>query len=506
MDEAAARYTDYAKDRSGWFFGLSGAQLAVVIVAGLPELAALNSHDWLLVLGWLPAWAVLIALVALPVRGRPAAHWLLTLAAHAWGELMGWTTFQSKLAAGVPVDLDSADLPGVLAGVQIHDGPPFEHTLSRVAIVQDHARHTWAAVARIDHPGIGLAENAQRNRMAGGLAELNEIASRTEMIDIVALQVRTVPDDGAERADWVRRHRRSSAPALARQVNDTLAEHLIPAAVRTEAFVTVVVAEDRIAKPARQSGGGIEGRARVLHGAMGEVEARLRGAIGATAVTWLDSPGLAAAIRTGFAPGDRAGLIAADLTARDHPEIATGIPLAGAGPSTAHTEMRHYRHDAWCSITDTIALPDQGTILGALAPVFVPSVPGERRAVTVFYPAMTQAKADRITGREEVSAIVGSELRRKTGRLERARQRRATARVSGMDEKLARGRALVRPCAVATVTVPDTWPIAEYGRRLESSIRLAGFIPQRLDGAQDAAFAAAVIPLGIGVPRRRGLR
>ena len=188
----------------------------------------------------------------------------------------------------------------------------------------------------------------------------------------------------------------------------------------------------------------------------------------------------------------------------DNPGVATGVPMAAAGPSSAHTELRHYDHDAWRSITDTILLPEQGAILGALAPVFVPSAPGERRSVTVFYPAMSHRRADKMTGREEMSAIVGSELRRKSGRIERARQRRATARVSNMDEKLARGRALVRPCAAATVTVPNSRPIAEYGRRLDASIRLAGFIPQRLDGAQDSGFAAGAIPLGIGVPRRRG--
>jgi hypothetical protein len=83
-------YSDYSKDRNGWFFGLSGVQLALVVLAGAPELAAINRHDWLLVLGWLPVWAVLIALVAVPVRGRPAAQWLLTLIAHAVGGLMGW--------------------------------------------------------------------------------------------------------------------------------------------------------------------------------------------------------------------------------------------------------------------------------------------------------------------------------------------------------------------------------------------------------------------------------
>src|SRR5664279_3969266 len=118
-------YSDYAKDRSGWFFGLSGAQLTLVLLTGLPELAALNSHRWLLVVGWLPVWAVLIGLVAVPVRGWSAARWLLVLASHALGALMGWTSWQSKVAAGIATDLAEADLPGVLAGVQIHDGPPY---------------------------------------------------------------------------------------------------------------------------------------------------------------------------------------------------------------------------------------------------------------------------------------------------------------------------------------------------------------------------------------------
>src|SRR5664279_5706732 len=264
-------YSDYAKDRSGWFFGLSGAQLTLVLLTGVPELAALNSHRWLLALGWLPVWALLIALVTVPVRGWSAARWLLVLASHSWVGLMGWTSWQSKVAAGTATDLAQADLPGVLAGVQIHDGPPYGPGLTRVAVIQDHAARTWAAVARISHPGIGMAEPDERDRMAAGLAELQEIASRTELIDLVAIQVRTVPDDGAERADWVRRHRRPGSPPLSRQVNDTLTGHLMPAAVRTEAFVTVVVSEARIAKSANQSGGGIDGRARVLAGAMGEL-------------------------------------------------------------------------------------------------------------------------------------------------------------------------------------------------------------------------------------------
>ncbi len=503
---SAMEYADYARDRTGWFFGMSGPQLALVLLAALPGLAAMNSGRWLVLAVWAPVWALLVALVTIPVRGRPATGWAIALALHTLGGVMGWTRWQSRAAAGIADDLAEADLPGVLAGIQIHDGPPVGVAMSRVALVQNHSARTWAAVARIVHPGIGLAEPADRNRMGAGLGELADIASRTELIDLLAIQVRTVPDDGAEREAWANTHRRPGGPGLARQVNDLLAQMLTPASVRTEAFVTIVVGEDRIAKPAKEAGGGIDGRARVLHGAMAEVESQLRGPMGCTQVTWLDSPDLAVAIRTGFAPGERATLIAAQVAAGQNPSAATGIPLAAAGPTQAACEMRHYNHDAWSSVTDTILLPERGAILGALAPVLAPTAPGERRCLTVFFPAIDQAKADRLSQRAEMSAITGSELRRATGRLTRAKQRRAQARALGLDEKLAKGRALVRPCAAATVTVPNTWPVSEFGRRLDASIRIGGFIPLRLDLAQDAGFAAAAIPLGVGLPRTRGWR
>jgi hypothetical protein len=223
-------------------------------------------------------------------------------------------------------------------------------------------------------------------------------------------------------------------------------------------------------------------------------------------VTWLDSPALAVAIRTGFAPGEHAGLVAAQVAGLVNPAVATGVPWAAAGPTQATCGMRHYNHDAWSSVTDTILLPQRGAILGALAPVLVPTIPGERRALTVFFPALGQGRADRLSRRAEMSAITGAELARATGRLARARVRREQARALGLDEKLAKGRALVQACAAATVTVPSTWSPAEYGRRLDASIRMSGFIPLRLDLAQDSGFAAGAIPLGVGLPRVRGWR
>ncbi|MGY1684948.1 SCO6880 family protein [Geodermatophilus sp. SYSU D00867] len=500
------RYGDYSRDVSGWFLGMTGAQLTLVTVAGIPALLALNARAWGLLLGWLPVWALLAAVLLVPVRGRAAGCWLADLCVHALGAALGWTVFGSKAAAGTGDDPATADLPGVLAAVRTHDGPPYGPTMDRPVIVQDRAARTWAAVARIDHPGIGLAEPDQRDRMGAGLAELVELAARTELVDSLAVQVRTVPDDGAERAAWERAHARPDAPALAVRVNALLGAALTPAAVRTEAFVTVVVGEGRIGRAAREAGGGVDGRARVLHGVMAEVEAALRGPVGCTAVTWLDSAALAAAVRTGFAPGDRGPLVAADLAAADGRPVATGVPMAAAGPTGARAELRHYVHDAWASVTDTVLLPDSGAVLGALAPVLVPTTAGERRCLTVFLAPLPLQRATRLVGREAMSATTGNELRARMGFRTRARQRRDTERIGVADEKLAAGRALVRPALAACVTVPGTWPVAEHGRRLDASIRAAGYVPLRLDLAQDSGFAAAAIPLGIGLPDRRGRR
>ncbi|SFE43566.1 SCO6880 family protein [Blastococcus tunisiensis] len=502
----AVRYGDYSRDVSGWFLGMTGTQLALVTFAGMPALLALNAQAWGLFVVWLPVWALLAAVLLVPIRGRAAGRWFGDLCLYAIGGAMGWTFFGSRAASGTAEDLSEADLPGVLAGIRTHDGPPYGQLFTRPVIVQNSAARTWAAVARIDHPGIGLAEPAERDRMGAGLAELCEIAARTELIDLLALQVRTVPDDGAERAAWEHTHTRPDAPALAVRVNALLGATLTPAAVRTEAFVTVVVGESRMGRAAKESGGGVDGRARVLHGVMAEVESALRGPVGCTAVTWLDSAALAVAVRTGFAPGDRGQLIAADLAAADGSQLATGVPMAAAGPTHARAEMRHYVHDSWASVTDTILLPDSGAVLGALAPVLVPMTAGERRCLTVFLAPLPLERATRLVGREEMSATTGDELRARMGFRQRARQRRDTERIGAADEKLAAGRALVRPAVAACVTVPATWPVDEHGRRLAASVRAAGFVPLRLDLAQDSGFAAAAIPLGVGLPDRRGRR
>jgi len=177
-----------------------------------------------------------------------------------------------------------------------------------------------------------------------------------------------------------------------------------------------VIPEGRIAKQAKEAGGGVDGRARVLYGVMGEIEARLMGPVGCTSVTWLDSPALAAAIRTGFAPGDRAGLTSADIAAQSDRHVAAALPMAAAAPSsTPNPERRFYAHDAWHTATCTILLPDKGAVMGALAPVFTPTTAGERRSVTVFYEPISYARAKKTVSGEAMSADLATEVRRRGG-------------------------------------------------------------------------------------------
>ncbi|MFK5584359.1 SCO6880 family protein [Serinicoccus sp. LYQ131] len=501
-------YRDYTRARIGWFFGLSGLQLVLLAAAVLPVAWSISAQDWaaaaLAVLGW----GALFVVVAIPVRGRSMTGWITSSVALAAGTLAGWTRFRARATTGQSRrhkrthEQTQVDLPGVLSSVVIHEGPPTGQHDRRVALIQNHSRRTWALTASIVHPGLGMAEAEDREVFGRGLAELLDAAVRAELACEVIFVVRTVPEDGAERSDWVRRHRAATAPAQVSAINDDLHESLTAATVRTEEYVTVVVPESRLAKVAREYGGGVNGRARGLYGVIAEIESHLRGGLGVSSVQWLTSAELAIACRTGFAPGDRAGLIDALAAARTETGVNTGVPWDMAGPSGADTAVRHYSHDAWNSLSSTITLPVQGAAMGALAPVLIPHEDGERRSLMVCYPLVTAGRADRQSANSEFGADLGQSLRIAARMKQHTRNMDETEKVRRLESKLARGNSLTVPYAVATVTVPKTVRAAEAGRRLDSSIRRAGFAPLRLDLAHDAAFAASVVPMGISLARK----
>lgn len=496
-------YRDYARAKTGVVLGMAGWQLGIVVLAGLPILVAMQTRHWAGMVIAIVQWLIVFALTVVPVRGRSAVGWLIAVTATLVGRMFGWTRFRAKAATGSVRDPRAVDLPGVLSGVEIHDGPPRGPLMQRPAVIQHHAAKTWSMTASAVHPGIRLSEADDRARFGRGLSEMLEAVARSELVEEVMLMVRTVPEDPTERQRWIERHRSQAGPQLARRVNDELATFLARAAVRTEIFVTLVVPETRIARPAKEFGGGREGRARALYNAAEELEAHLRGGVGMSAVSWLTSPELAAACRTGWAPGDRAAITEAMSRTDGDGNIDAAIPWAMAGPSGAEAQGRHYSHDAWNSVSSAILLPDKGAVMGALAPLLTPG-PAERRSLLVVYPVLRQRDAQRKSAKKEWSADIGDELRRRVGSKPRAGAQRDNAQARALDGKLADGNAMTLPWAVCTTTAPRSASIAEYAHRLDTAIRGAGFSSLRMDLAQDAAFAASVVPLGVSLTRARG--
>ena len=91
-----AVYSDYSRDRIGWFFGLTGPQLGVLGAAALPVFIAVNRQQWSLAGSLLLAWAALLVLVAVPIRGRSLTGWLVAWSAFTLARVAGWSRFRSR--------------------------------------------------------------------------------------------------------------------------------------------------------------------------------------------------------------------------------------------------------------------------------------------------------------------------------------------------------------------------------------------------------------------------
>lgn len=497
-------YGDYQRDRVGWFFGLTGLQLGVLAAGAVPVVWLVHLGAWEWALTALAGWAVLLAVVVVPIAGRTAVGWLIAGLGYGVGRGTGWSSWTSSTATGQATDPQQPDLPGVLRGLRVHEAATSMGAAS-VAILEHRRARTWAVTAALVHPGIAWADTAGRNRSGEGLAAVLDAAGRSELISDLLVVVRSVPDDGAERDHWLSRHRSPEGPELARRVQDDLRRHLTPGARRTETFVTLLVPEHRLRRAAREgartrSGSrSLDARLAVLSGITTEMDAYLRGHLGAQDVTWLDSRALAAACRTGYHPADRATLVDAEAAAPMTPAAHTEVPWSVAGPSRAEPAAGSYRHDAWRSVSTAVQLPSRGAALGALAPVLASGRAGERRCLLVTFPILAASAADRRAASREWAADLGEGLRARAKVRPRAQTQADTAAARAVDAKLVRGATLCRPYAVATATVDADEPIGETGRRLDAAVRRAGFAPQRLDLAHDTAFTASCLPLGVTI-------
>ncbi|GEL24492.1 hypothetical protein PSU4_34460 [Pseudonocardia sulfidoxydans NBRC 16205] len=492
-DDAAPRvYRDLdVRERDGWVLGLTLPQALACLVLVVPVLFALAAGRWGHVVGLLAVAALLGALVVVPVRGRPAARWLADLVSFRTGVLMRWSLWQSKAAAGLAGPHGEPDLPGVLTRVEFPDGPPFRDQ-GRLCLIHDTGDDRWGATARLTHSGVGMMSDVECERLASRLGHLLVAIGRREVVDRLSLLVRTVPDDGTEYGLWRALHESPDAPPLARQAVDELDRTIGAASVRTELFVTVSGPESALRRPAAAAGGGIEGRASVLYRVLDGLDDALT-TLGARSVSWLSGSDMAAAIRTGFNPGAASALVRCG-----------GVPPALAGPAFAPAPAaRAYHHDGFSSVSYAVMMPSAGTVFGSLGPLLAVRGPGERRTVAIHYEALSARAAARAVRSGRFRSTATRDWRDAQGVGDTATDRRRSDGARDRESAVDAGQSLVRFTVAASVTVPADRDVEDHAARLENDAS-GRFRLLRLELAQDSAFVAAVLPVGIGLPRLRG--
>lgn len=498
-------FKGWRRERYGWLLGLTGWQAAAAAAFLLPLLFSIARGHWLSALQLTPVSIGGLLLTAVPVRGRPAFRWLADLTMFLIGRATGWSMWRSAASTGgaTPSQLKTVDLPGVLAALELHDGPPQGPSLARICVIQDTRAGRWAATARCVHPGLGIADDRARVNYANQLGSLLAAAARSEDISRISILVRTVPDDGAERAAWVADHRVANVPDVVRVASAQLESSVVAASVRHEVFVTVAVREStRLKRAAREAGGGVTGRARVLYRHLQSVEQQLRG-IGCTSVEWLNSEDLAGVIRTGYNPAAAGVLEAARQQAARGRTTLTGMPPGAAGPSVAPMpNARSYAHDSYVTVSYALLLPELPTHVGSLAAALAPKTPGERRCLALHYEPLDPAKSARQVEADAQNAELSGYVRQRYQLRESQKQKRAQREAATHEGQVAAGHTIVRVAGAAAITVPAGWSVEDQAAQFEADTRACQYRLWRAELAQDTGFVAACLPLGIGLPER----
>ncbi|OZM75499.1 SCO6880 family protein [Pseudonocardia sp. MH-G8] len=485
------------KEGIGWIAGMTPVQAFLVIGVCSPALLAMSREQWSQALGWGGFAAVVAVLILVPIHGRPAFRWLADLVMFQTGVLMRWSPWQSRAAAGLAGERAEPDLPGVLSRLEFPDGPEFHG--SRTCLIHDTVEGRWGATARLTHSGVGMLSDEECERLASRLGSMLVGLGHREVVDRISLLVRTVPDDGSEYAVWRSRHERADAPDLVRQVTAEIDRDVASASVRTELFVTVSGTEDVLRRPAKAAGGGVSGRAYALYRVLEGVADNLRG-LGMTTVTWLTSTGVAEAIKTGFNPA-AAGSLSYRHLMRPDADGSVGLPVSQAGPALAPVPAaRAYHHDGFSSVSYAVQPPEAGTFFASLGPLLAVRTAGERRTLAIHYEVLSQAAAAREvrSNRFRNNVIVDAKAARGFNTTAVDTRRRSGA--SEQEAAIAAGHALVRFTIASSVTVPSDWNLEDHAARLENDSS-GRFRLLRLELAQDSAFVAAALPVGIGLPR-----
>ncbi len=489
-------YSGWRPEKTGWIFGLSGKQIFALGVYWLiPFLAAMNNQYGLFLLTCFVGF-IWSGLVIWQPGGRSVLDWFVAFVGWNHADRKHLNRFQSKLLSGTANISGDPDLPGRLSRLVFHEGPGVEST-RHICIIHDPIAGTYTVVAHASNAGIALeSDTVVSQRVQARSALMAEGADDPHILRIVET-IRTVPDDGTARGQWLDQNINPSASPAALSTIRKFQKLAHEQSLTHNIFISVVFDGYAMARAAATAGDGIEGVARIIQRKLHGLGSRLT-AMGCTSYTWLDLPLVGEAISTGFSPLEGTGFHT-PRGSQHRPE--TIALMSAAGPMGAINRQGCYVHDGCVSVSYRVILPKQQMPLDGLAKIMVPSVRGERRSVAIFSEAIDHGRAHSQVQGEiyKVNQIMDWRRRKKYQNSERHKKQLAEAKAQ--ETKLAHGVALTRGALVLTVTVPVTENIEDACGAAEAAARGAKMRLNRLWLTQDIGFYAGVLPLGMGLER-----
>jgi Putative type VII ESX secretion system translocon, EccE len=484
-------------ERRGLLGGVRTGQAAVLMGGSIAAFAALDAEPSAAgaIAGTL-VLALCAALALAPVGGRTVEEWAPVVLAFALRRARRQGSFRSGgplagmrlrpgRAGGPPAD-PAPHAPAALAGVSVVAVGYGGRTVGAVS-ERGGRRLTALLACRVVSFAL-LDPDAQERRLARwGLVLSGSAGTAVRRLQWIE---RTAPAQGDELARWLHAARDPAIPLRGAPIVESYLELIGTTAKVTQAHEILVSVQ---VDSARVRERGDEALSRALLESTERVAQRLEAAeivvLGA-----LSSGQVARVMRTAFDPYSGAELAALETVDGDR----DGLSEVNAWPLACHEDWEHYRSDGALHATYWIG----GWPRVEVSPMFMDALLGRSSVVRSIAVTFEPIAPDRST--RDVEAAVtrdraDSELRRRFGQSETARQRQAQAAAVRRESELAAGHGEVRLSGFVTVSGRDADELRRACAELLEHAARARLELHRMYGQQADAFTFTL-------PLCRGLR
>jgi hypothetical protein len=520
------RYRFSPLERRGIIAGWRGGQIASVAASLVMAVLALRAAASIAGLAAaVSVVAVGVGVAFWPVRGRTVEQWLPLVG--AWS--LAGPTGRLQLAPGPrrghvvaarpgtagPMPLP-ASTPNLLSGTRravgrraVFDGlrlvgVPFGTDGAGIAgvVLDARARTATAVLALRGHSFALLSPSDQEGRIGAWASVLASLAREGSAVHRLQWVEICLPDGG----DGVRRHfdRRTAdrgGPSRAVDSYGALLDESTPVTRRHRVLLSLAVHASAASRRSRPTGTGHAALTAVLGRELRALRRALEGAD-----IWVDGVlgigALAGVLREAVTPS-AGGAVGGELP-DPPPEPSPGRDPAAVADAERHPwpmavrpEWDAVRTDGTWHATYWIAeWPRVDVTPDFLGPLFFVPL---RRTISLVMEPMSPARAARQVARARTEDIADDELRRRSGFLVGARQRRVRHGVEERDAELAEGHGQFRFAGYVTVTGDSREALDAATTDLEQLAGHSHLELRRLYGEQDLAFACS-LPLARGLP------